>query len=327
MRINQIKNTQNFNGLYNNKHLLSTLEKISDHGASFAAGISFLSAISLRPLAISLTPKADSENKKIFSADSIASGVIKLLIALGVSIPIENAIKKINENPKEFLNPDLLKNLSKKDYDFLTQNIKLASNLISAIPKSILSVSLIPLVMDLFHKEKKQNIPIEKKQNFDTFKKQTSFKGRLPEKIVKSVIESNDMQNYAIKNSSNSKNIARNMSVATDILLSATSAVTTLNSKKIKKEQKKPLILNKFISTGISITAGCFIDNLVQGFGTGFVEKFKQANIDDKKLAKYLEGLNIVRPTIIFALIYYGIIPVLTTFASDKLSKVKKEGN
>ena len=98
MRINQIKNAQNFNGLYNNKILLSSLEHIADHGASFAAGVSFLSAVVLRPLAISMTPKADRENKKILSADSIASGFVKLLVALGISLPIESAVNKIKEN-------------------------------------------------------------------------------------------------------------------------------------------------------------------------------------------------------------------------------------
>ena len=37
-----------------------------------------------------------------------------------------------------------------KEFDFITQTIKMGSNLISAIPKSILGVALIPIIMDLF---------------------------------------------------------------------------------------------------------------------------------------------------------------------------------
>ena len=62
MRINQTKNAQNFSGIYNNKILLKSLDYIADHGASFATGVSFVSALALRPLAINATPKTDKEN-------------------------------------------------------------------------------------------------------------------------------------------------------------------------------------------------------------------------------------------------------------------------
>ena len=81
------------------------------------------------------------------------------------------------------------------------------------------------------------------------------------------------------------------------------------------------MIANKILSSAISIFAGCAIDEIVQKLGKGFIENFKKANANSPKLHKYLEGLNIARPTLIFALIYYGIIPPITTFASDKLSK------
>lgn len=320
MRINQIKNTPNFKGLYNNKFLLSSLEKISNHGASFSAGVAFLSATILRPLAISLTPKADKENKKFLSADSIASGVMKLLIALGISIPIEKAVKNIKNNPQNFLKNSTIKNLSKDNFDFLAQSIKLSSNLISAIPKSILGVSLIPIVADLLTKQKQEVKNNSEKLSFEKYKKQTSFKGNLAQKLAINIFESKNAQNFAIKHSKNSGNIAKNISALTDVMLTTSGIVATCASKKIKKDKKKPLIINKFLSSAISLSVGYTFDEIIKKMGSSFVEKFKMANINDKNLSKYLSGLDILRPTIIFALLYYGIIPFFTTYVSDKLS-------
>ena len=323
MRINQIKNAQNFNGLYNNKILLSSLEHIANHSASFAAGVSFLSAVALRPLAISMTPKADRENKKILSADSIASGFVKLFVALGISLPIESAVNKIKENQDQLFKNNSFKNLSKKQFDFLTQSIKLGSNLLSAIPKSIATVTLIPVIASLLNKQKEQEVHSLEKQGFETYKNSVSFKGDLATNLISSIIESEPAQNFAIKYSKNSKNIARNTSVATDILLTAGGVIATSSSKKIEENKKKPLIINKILSTAISILGGCAIDEIVQKLGKNFVENFKNANIDNPKLSKYLEGLNVARPTVIFALIYYGFIPIFTTLVSDKASKEK----
>ena len=64
MKINTTQQNRSFGGLYNNKFFLNTLEGISDHGASFCAGVSLASAMVLRPVAISLTPGVEKENKK-----------------------------------------------------------------------------------------------------------------------------------------------------------------------------------------------------------------------------------------------------------------------
>ena len=52
-----------------------------------------------------------------------------------------------------------------------------------------------------------------------------------------------------------------------------------------------------------------------------FVEKFKVLNINDPKVMKYIEGINILRPAIIFAGIYYGILPIFSTYLSEKIDK------
>ena len=316
MKINQIQNSQNFNGLYNNKILLKSLEKISEHGASFAAVTSFAAASVLRPAVVSILPNVDKENKKAFSAESIASATMKLLIALGVSMPIENAIKKIDVEPLKYLEAKNLKN-----YKFLSQIIKLGTNLITAIPKSLLTVALIPILMNLFNSKEKNKIDTNLNQKTLNNPNFISFKGNKLPQMLANLIESNQAQKFANEFSSDGKNIARNMSVLSDILLTTTSVISTKKSKKIDDKRKKPLILNKVISSSISIFAGFSIDKIAQKLGAGVVEKIKQANLNDKNISKYIEGINILRPTIIFALIYYGIIPVISALSSDKISK------
>ena len=43
---------------------------------------------------------------------------------------------------------------------------------------------------------------------------------------------------------------------------------------------------------------------------------------------KYIEGLNIIRPAVIFAGIYYGILPIVSTYLSERVDKfVQKQQN
>lgn len=315
MKINQTKNNPNFNGVYNNKFLLSSLESIADHSASFSAGAMFVGATIIRPLAINLTPEVDKKNKKIFSTESISSGIVKLLIALGISMPIENAVKKIDKNQ--------IKN--KENFEFLSQIVKLSSNLISSIPKSILGVALIPVIADLFgSKNKKQ----ENKEtllediSFSSYKNNISFKGNKLSDTILNLTNSKIAQEFANKNIKNENNIARNMTILTDIALTSTGVLAIGASKKIKKEEKKPLVINKILSTAISILMGCSMDKLAKKLGNGFVEKFKKNNLNSKKLSKYLQGLDVLRPTIVFAIVYYALIPIFTAYISDKISKI-----
>ena len=336
MKINQISlseqnNKTSFTSHSIEKPVLGTLEKISDHGASFVLAASFVGASVIRPLAISLTPKTDTENKKYASAQSLSSALMKLLVAEVVALPVENAIKKIDENPQKYMNKKTVENFfnDKKSYKFLTQTIKQAANLLSAVPKSCLTVTLIPFVMDkVFLRSKKP----EKKQDFNplVFKNSKEFKafdkisftGKLenilPEGISK-IINNESVQNFSRKNSKNANNIARNFTILSDITLMSMGIFQTKKSKKIKEERKKPLIYNNLFSTLASIFAGFGLDNIVQKTTRNAVENFKTLHKNNPKLDKYIEGINIARPTIIFALIYYGILPVITTYLADKM--------
>ncbi|MBQ9245182.1 hypothetical protein IJ182_02820 [bacterium] len=347
MRIsnNQQQNT-NFKSLMTNKAVLKGLEVISEHSASFIAGTSLAMAAGVRPLAIALTPNTDKENKKYMIANSITSGLVKFAMVEAVALPIENAIKKINKKPDDFFTKNTIKNLkagadnlvNSKDYGFATQLLKLGSSFFTAIPKSALSVALIPITMDLLFakKHKQKNNELSPYNNYnaifsDYFDKQNektpSFKGKITDiasKGISKILNNDSFQNVVKKHVSKSEDVARNITIATDLLLSASFAHRTAQNKDIEEKRKKPLIYNNLISTGLSVTGGYAIDKLVKKNTQNFIQKFSEANKNNPNLPKYIEGINIVRPTLIFAAIYYGIMPIVSAYTADKLSKISE---
>ena len=310
MKITSTDNT-NFSGALNNKLLLKGLEKISDHGATFSAGVALCASVALRPLAIKMTPKVEKENKRYSIASSFASGIAKFLTVAAVSVPLEKAVKYIEDNPNNFLknNSGFVKD--KNAFSFAAQLLKLSAGIVTAIPKSLITISLIPLLINGLYKQKS-------KEN----KKEISFTGAI-EKIAKPVskyFNNGFVENFSKKYSSNSTNIARNITVLTDFVLTGMYAVNTKRSKKIEPERKNNLIYNNTIATMLSVGLGLGVDNIVKKQGQGFMDKFVKANALDLRLSKYIQGINILRPAVIFALIYYGILPVISNFTAQRIT-------
>lgn len=336
----QVKNISqsntNFTGLWNNKLILKGLKNVSEHGTSFTAGTSLALSLGLRPYAIMSTPNVEKENKQYACANSICSGLVKFGIVESVAIPVENAVKKIDNNAWKYLKPETINNLrvstkklsENEGYMLSTQMIKLGTGFITAIPKSVLTIALIPIVMDKIFKlkpnqqlEQKADIPDIKQFTRDTH---PTFKGRVTEKLANGIgklIDNKYYQNFAIKHQKQNKDIAKHMTAATDILLTATSAYQTNKSNKIKENRKKALIYNNIISTAITLLGGYSLDNFVKKNTNGVLNKFKEINKADVNLHKYIEGINIIRPAIIFAGIYYGILPIFSTFIAEKVDK------
>ena len=348
MKINTVNyNNQNtaFKSIWTNKAVLKGFETISDHSASFIAATSLAMASFVRPISIAHTPNVKKENKEHAIANSIASGLIKFAMVEAIALPIENSIKKIDKNPQKYLTQKTIdtfqsgaKSLSESgNYKFATQFIKQSSGFITAIPKSILTVALIPpIIKFIFGDKKKSNLNEEHSvynqpnRIFDNDfpNNKPSFKGIITEKAaigIGKILNNSLVQNAAQKFSTNSANITRNMVIATDLLLSGSFALRTMKSEKIDKDRKKPLIVNNLISTGISVAGGYSIDKAVKKGTDKFIDKFARINKDNPKLAKYIEGINILRPTIIFAAIYYGILPIISTFIADKTDNQKTE--
>lgn len=341
--------TKNFNvsnkGLLNNKTVLKGLETISEHGTSFVALTTLLMASGVRPLVINSTPNVKKENKEYASINSIASGLVKFSLVEAIAIPIENAVKNIDKNPEKFLNSETIKNLKgnantlleSQNYKFITQVIKMGTGLITAIPKAMITVALIPPLMELFFKKNKEN----KKQKllntahnpiFNEFytNSSPSFKGGITNVTAKGIgkiLNNSEVQNFAKKYNNKNADIARNVSMLTDILLTGSFIHQTKKNKKIKEDRKTALIANNIISTAISLVGGYTIDNLIKKGTQNFIRKFSEINKNDPKLNKYIEGINILRPTLIFAGIYYCILPIFSTYISDKIDNLTNSNN
>ncbi len=311
-----------------NKRVLKTLENISEHGTSFSAGTALLMSLTVRPAAIASTPDTEKENKQYAIANSIGSGLMKFAMVEAVAIPVENAVKNIDTNAGKFLKVSTIEKLGKnsKSYNLITQVIKLGTGFLTAVPKSFLTIALIPVIMDnLFFrkKRKQQSQAVQQTVQAAPAGKNIPFSG-MTEKIsrgIAKIIDNETVQKLAIKNQDKDKDIAKHITAATDILLTTTSVCRTNASDKIKENRKKALIYNNIISTAITLIFGYGIDNILKKSMGNFIEKFKQINAADPKLHKYIEGINIVRPAVIFAAIYYGILPMFSTYMAEKIDK------
>ncbi len=325
--------------LLKNKTVLNGLEKISEHGTTFTAGTSLLMSLTLRPISILSTPDTEKENKQYAVANSIGSGLIKFTLVEAVALPIEYAVKNIDKNPTKFLNKDtinaLTNNSSKladsRSYKLITQIMKLSVGFLTAVPKSMLTIALIPIIMDKIftkkaaQKQQTQNIEPNIEQS-----KGANFTGKINENISKGlgkIINKKSVQNFATKYENKDKDIAKHITAGTDILLTSSFAYQTNKSDKIKENRKKALIYNNVISTAITIVGGYGIDRLIKKQSTHFIEKFKQLHAGNPKLHKYIEGINILRPAIIFAAIYYGILPMFSTYTAEKVDKFIERHN
>ena len=315
MQINKISNK-----ILTNKYLLKGLEKISEHGTTFAAGTSLVLSTGLRTFSISKTPDIKEENKSYAMANSISSGLIKFAIVEAVALPIENAVKRIDKNPKKYLNSEIKPN--SRGYKFITQAIKLSAGLITAIPKSVMTVALIPVIMDKLILRGKTAPSAQEKKN--QISNTPSFTGIYGEKLSKGlahIIDNKKIQNLAQKYQSKDEDIFKNITAATDILLTSSSVYQINKSKDIHENSKKALIYNNIISTAITVIGGYRLDSIVKNKTEKFIDVFKKANETNPKLLKYMEGINIVRPALIFAGIYYGILPIFSTYISDKIDR------
>jgi hypothetical protein len=250
-------------------------------------------------------------------------------------------LKNIDKNPTKFLTQNTISNLKKNSntlsssqpYKVLSQFLKLSSGFITAIPKSMLTIAILPFIMDIIFPQKKSfkkqtnfnyNIKTNSPEIFKEFDKNISFKGNNSQFLTKNIAKifnNKKIQDFIIKHNFKETNIARNMSIATDILLTTSYTHRTLFDKKIKKENKKPLIYSNIFSTAISLFGGYSIDKLVQKNTKNFIKKFTETNKNDPKLSKYIQGINILRPTLIFAIIYYGLLPLASTYFGEKFDK------
>ena len=307
-----------FKGFYTNKTFKKGLEFAADNGALFAAGTTLVCSMVIRPAVIMATPNTDKQNKKIACAKSIASSLTGYLLMLGISKPIVNSIKKIDKNPNKYLKSETINNLREEGKDlskssayiFATQMFKLGLGIVTAIPKSILTVMGVPIILNKMFPQKKE-----------TKDKNLTFKGKndkLAQGIGK-IIDSKGMQEFS--NKYKNSNFPMHIIALTDVFSTGIFAFETKRSKKIQEDRKNTLVYNSIISTGLSIASSYIIDKLLDKPTEKFIENFKKANKGMPNIEKQVEGIRIAKPILIMAGIYYTIIPLISTYLAERIDK------
>ena len=324
MKVNSINNRDiSFNGFWNSKALKKTLEFAEKNGALFTSATSFAFSLGVRPLSIWLTPKTDKENKKVAMAKSLASTATEVAMTYIISKPIVGAIANIDKNPQKYLKKETIKFLKEnskeltesKAYALATQMFKLGLGIAIAAPKAILTAIGMPYVLDLIFNKKSVEIDS---------KKDLVFKGKTSEFFAKHIgkaIDNNGFQNFAKKNKDS--NFPMHIVALRDVIATSAFVGQTAKSKKLPDERKEPIIFNSIISTTLSILSTYLVDKLLEPLGEDIIKKIKINNKNDIKLDKYIKGFKIAKPAIIAAIIYYTIIPFVSTFFADRVS-IKK---
>lgn len=318
--------------IYKSQTIKKGLEFAADNSALFIAGTSLALSAVVRPLSILAAPQADKENKKLACAKSVSSATVGYLLMLGVSSPIARGVKRIDKNPEKYLKQTTRKLLKdegqklqdSKAYQLATQTFKLGLGFLIAYPKAIMTSALIPPIMKNLFQDKKENPPTIEPKHQTISTQKIAFKGRLGESLSKGMGKVLD-SDFVIKNANKLKDtdFAMHTIALTDTVSTVAFIHENNKNKNIDEKRKKVLNYNCAISTGLCIAGGYTVDKLLEKPFKNFSDNFAKANKNSPKLAKYLEGLKIVKPAIIFGGIYYGIIPFVSTFLADKFDDKK----
>lgn len=306
--------------IYNSKILKKGLEFAADNGSLFVATASLALSTVARPIAIMATPNTDMENKKYACAKSLASSATGYFLMLAASSPVARAVKNIDQRPYQYLKKSTVENLkagekslrSSGRYKFATQLFKLGLGFLIAVPKSIMTCSLIPPFMSFLFNKKVDN----KKQN-----QEISFKGKGTSvngisKFIGKCMDTSFVQKLSKK--FHKTNFEQHIISLTDAAATTAFITQTAHSKKIEHSRKKALMYNAAISTGLCIAGGYAINSLLKNPTEKFIKNFSQANKNSPKLGKYIEGIKIAKPALILGGIYYIAIPVISTFLADR---------
>ena len=324
MKVNCQKNRDiSFNGIYNNKAVKKCLEFAAENGTLFAATTTLVLS-GARPLAILATPKTDKKNKQVACAKSITSTINGYIIALVCTKPFSNAIRKIDKNPKKYLNENTVNALKEegkkitesKPYEMATQIFKLGLGLIIAAPKSFLTAIGTPYVLNLINPKD----TLEKSQT--PISENIAFKrnDKLPKGIGK-ILKNKKLQDFVKKHKDS--NFPMHTIAATDVISTTTFIHQTSKSKKLEEKDKSPLIYNSILSTAFSIASTYAIDAATKNKTDSFIEKYKKLNKNEANLAKQVEGIKIAKPILIAGAIYYLAIPTISTFLADRIKARK----
>lgn len=119
------------------------------------------------------------------------------------------------------------------------------------------------------------------------------------------------------------KDVISSLAATTGIIISGFYIYNTAKSKKIEKEQKRPLMINMALVTAMSTVAGLFIDKAakakVEQF-TNFFEKHNAGKLSEKAIDACKKGIQPAATLLIFTTIYRYLAPVVATPLANKIS-------
>lgn len=150
---------QQLKGIHKNDLVKKFFKLAAESEPLFNATFSILLTCILRPSAIMALPsdKKNIDDKKYAAAQSIASGVIAYLIALAVFKPIAKGMKKIADDPAQYLKSASKLLGDKKAMDAAGTFVKMLPETILAAPRAIVTIALVPPVLKyVFGWEKKK---------------------------------------------------------------------------------------------------------------------------------------------------------------------------
>ncbi len=325
MKVNSVnKNSISFNGFYNSNALKKFLSFAENNGALFASTTALVLSATIRPMSIMATPKTEKENKKIACAKAITSTILDFLITFAISAPIVKAVGNINKNPQKYLKKETIENLKNgaktldesSAYNLANQIFKLGIGVAIAAPKAILNLLGMPYVLSAMSGDKKN-------PNYD---KSLNFKGKNSDKLscwIGKIIDNKAIQKFS-KNNADS-NFPLHINAFKDALTTSVFVAGLSKSKKVEADRKEPLIYNSIIGTVLSILSGYFMDSVTQKPADKFIQKLRTANKNDPHLEKYINGFKIAKPVMILGIMYYAVIPFVSTFFGEKISNKARQ--
>lgn len=318
----QNDNSISFKSLYTNKKFLNTLKFASDNAPLLTSGATVIGATLIRPLSIYAAPKSSRKNKEYACAKSIASSMVGFGLTAALLKPVSKSLDRITKAPENFLSNETIKSFTQnkkslntsKSFSFLKQVIKMNADIFSIFPKAaIVSAIIVPTMNVLFYKGKNSTEPTKSK-------KELSFKGGFDKPIAK-IINNKNVQKFA--NAQKDSNFVQHSMALKDFLATGMFALATKFNKKINNEDKKPLIANSIISTGLTTILGYAINSLTKKPTEKLVENIKKANEHDADLNKYLTGIKVIKPILILATLYYCLIPLASTTLAERFTTNK----
>ena len=300
--------------------------KMSANPALLDATIVLGLASVARPLTILNMPKADKRDKQYAASHSISTGIWGYATALLFFIPLSNALKNVGKRLKddpEYLKHTFIKNnVQKRDaFNFV---VGYGPKLLSTPIIGLVTISVIPVFMNLFFKKDKnnqtknnnvsKNISKDAKINQPSSNKnkdkniiiQPNFSGKINPKdffnkkipkMIEPIIEKLADNKLIIKISETlasadpeKSTVIRNIFTTGQAFLgTAVYVASTMTNKKIEEENKKTLAVNQFLVWGISAAATFYLDSKINKFFDKIAAEYEKYN--KEHLTENLEAI------------------------------------